>query len=285
MKRDFCTGSEWLYYKIYTGVKTSEVILLEKLFPVISFLKENAIIDKWFFIRYKDTDEHLRLRLHCNSLESVGNIISFFYPIFNELLETNIVWKLETDTYQREIERYGENTIVETESLFYIDSEMIINYIAVKSFFKNDEMQLLFSFLAIDNFLDTFSLTGKEKLLLLDELQLSFKNEFKADKQLRKEFDKHYRELSNDIIVVLTNKKIDDYPEIYNMIDEKGQKSKIIISAIIEKLETNLFNFLQDHIHMMINRQYTSRQREYECLIYDHLYRYYKTIQLKLDNK
>jgi hypothetical protein len=28
---------------------------------------------------------------------------------------------------------------------------------------------------------------------------------------------------------------------------------------------------------MMINRQFTSRQRQYETLIYDHLYRYYKT--------
>jgi thiopeptide-type bacteriocin biosynthesis protein len=62
MKRDFCIGSEWLYYKLYTGVKTADLILLEKLYSVILELKEKNLIIKWFFIRYKDTDEHLRIR-------------------------------------------------------------------------------------------------------------------------------------------------------------------------------------------------------------------------------
>jgi len=37
------------------------------------------------------------------------------------------------------------------------------------------------------------------------------------------------------------------------------------------------------HIDMMVNRQFTSRQRQYELLIYDHLYRFYKTQELKND--
>ncbi|WP_404827363.1 lantibiotic dehydratase C-terminal domain-containing protein [Flavobacterium frigoritolerans] len=43
-------------------------------------------------------------------------------------------------------------------------------------------------------------------------------------------------------------------------------------------LSISLSSFLMSHIHMMVNRQYTSKQRMYELLIYDHLYRYYKTI-------
>jgi hypothetical protein len=50
MKRDFCIGSEWLYYKLYTGVKTADLILLEKLYSVILELKEKNLIIKWFFI-------------------------------------------------------------------------------------------------------------------------------------------------------------------------------------------------------------------------------------------
>jgi hypothetical protein len=42
MKRDFCIGSEWLYYKLYTGVKTADLILLEKLYSVILELKEKS---------------------------------------------------------------------------------------------------------------------------------------------------------------------------------------------------------------------------------------------------
>ena len=39
MQRDFCLGSQWLYYKIYTGVKTADNILLEKIAPVITHLE------------------------------------------------------------------------------------------------------------------------------------------------------------------------------------------------------------------------------------------------------
>ena len=43
------------------------------------------------------------------------------------------------------------------------------------------------------------------------------------------------------------------------------------------KLQINMNSFLSSHIHMMINRQFTSRQRQYELVIYDHLFRFYKT--------
>ncbi len=285
MKRDFCIGSEWVYYKIYTGVKMADIILLEKLYPVISMLKQNTLIDKWFFIRYKDTDEHIRMRLHCTSIEMVSTVINSFYPVFNELIESDIIWKLQTDTYQREIERYGENTIIESESLFYFDSEMIVEYLAIKPYFINEETQLLFSFLVIDNFLNSFLLNNTDKLKLMNELQLSFKKEFQADKLLKKQFDKHYRELSNDIYSYMTKKSIEEYSELYDIVNNKNKNTSLLISAIRNNLQISLFDFLQSHIHMTINRQYTSRQRQYECLIYDHLYRYYKSVEFRPNRK
>ena len=43
------------------------------------------------------------------------------------------------------------------------------------------------------------------------------------------------------------------------------------------KIEIPINDFISSHIHMMVNRQYTSKQRMYELIISDHLYRYYKT--------
>lgn len=281
MKRDFCIGSEWLYYKIYTGVKIADVILLEKLYPIISSLKEKSIIDKWFFIRYNDSDDHIRIRFNCESIEKTTIVIHKLYPIFNELIEANIIWKLQADTYQREIERYGENTIVDSESIFFFDSEMILNYISLKPYFEKEETQLLFSFLAIDSFLDSFSLTITDKFSLLDDLQSSYKKEFEADKVLKKEFDKHYRELSFDINSFLTHEAKTEYIEIFNIILEKQKEIEPLVIQIKNNIQISLFSFLSSHIHMMINRQFTSKQRNYECLIYDHLFRYYKTILYK----
>jgi thiopeptide-type bacteriocin biosynthesis protein len=278
IKRSFCLGSEWLYYKIYTGVKTADVILTEKLYPIISLLQENKTITKWFFIRYNDPDDHIRIRFNCDSIEKVEIVIRALYPIFDELIQQDLVWKLQTDTYQREIERYGTSTIEASESMFHFDSEMIIQYSTIKPYLEDEKTQLLFSFLTIDSLLNSFSLNVSEKLEMMNNLQESFKNEFEASKQLRKEFDKNYRELGKDIELFLSHERQKEYEEIYSI--ALGKKSKIedIKSIIINNLQISKYSFLSSHIHMMLNRQYTSRQRTYECLIYDHLFRYYKKL-------
>ncbi|MEM8522751.1 thiopeptide-type bacteriocin biosynthesis protein [Flavobacterium sp. PL12] len=283
MKRDFCIGSEWLYFKIYTGVKTADLILTEKLFHIILDLKEEKTIDKWFFIRYNDLNEHIRIRFYCKTPENTSIVIAKIYPVLNKLLEQNIVWKVQTDTYQREIERYGENTMIDSETLFWHDSEMVLGYLALKSSFEKNEMQLIFSLTAIDSFLNSFSLTNTDKLFLMEELQTSFKNEFHAGKVLKNQMDTQYRQLSQVIKGFLSGTAINDHPEIFKLIQEKQNRTHKTILSINDNLQVPLSNFLMSHIHMMINRQYTSKQRMYELLIYDHLFRHYKMIENRLD--
>lgn len=279
MERAFCIGSNWSYYKIYTGVKTADAILLEKLYPVIQELKNENRIQKWFFIRYKDPDEHIRIRFYSEKLENTSIVISKLYPVLNVLLQENTIWKVQTDTYQRELERYGEKTIEESETLFWQDSEMILNYLSLKSTFIKNEMELIFSFLSIDSFLNSFSLDNIHKLVIMDKLQLSFKKEFNADKTLKKEMDKHYRELSHKTQFFLSSTALNDYPKIHKLIQEKQNQTITAILSIKDKLTILLPDFLMSHIHMMINRQYTSKQRMYELIIYDHLFRFYKNIE------
>lgn len=277
MKRNFAIGSEWLYYKIYTGVKITDTILIEKLYPIIEELKANNLIEKWFFIRYRDTDEHLRLRFYSPKKENLFQVIQYLYPVIEKLMAEDIIWKVQLDTYQRELERYGSATMETSESIFYYDSEMIVAYLALKPFFLEEETELLFSFLAIDSFLNVFSLPNKQKLDLLDKLQISFKKEFNATKILKKEFDKNYRSLSARIEAFINNQD-DEFLDVYQIINHKERNLKNLFSKETFQLEMDLNSFLSSHIHMTINRQFSSRQRHYECLIYDHLYRYYKSV-------
>nr|WP_235815379.1 lantibiotic dehydratase C-terminal domain-containing protein [Chryseobacterium sp. Hurlbut01] len=48
MKRTFTPGTEWLYLKIYTGVKTADLILEEAIQFVAKYLQKNNEISKWF---------------------------------------------------------------------------------------------------------------------------------------------------------------------------------------------------------------------------------------------
>jgi thiopeptide-type bacteriocin biosynthesis protein len=285
MNRVFSLGSEWVYFKIYSGYKIADVILLEYLNEKIAFLLSENSIKKWFFIRYNDSDSHLRIRFQVDKVDDVFHVVKELNSVFEDLLHKNLIWKVQNDTYLREIERYGLQTIDDSESLFYYDSEMMLNYLTLKNDFKNDKTQLLFSFLSIDSFLDAFSLSISEKLALLDNMQQGFKNEFNATKVLKSQLDKHYRELEKEISTAMNYDESYELSPLYEIIEEKSINIKPIVESIKGNLEINLNSFLSSHIHMMINRQFTSRQREYETLIYDHLFRYYKTCYYRKADK
>ena len=53
-KRLFIVGSEWVYYNIYVGPQSSDLVLIDVIKPFAEKLISKQIIDKWFFIRYKD---------------------------------------------------------------------------------------------------------------------------------------------------------------------------------------------------------------------------------------
>ncbi|MBF4494635.1 thiopeptide-type bacteriocin biosynthesis protein [Flavobacterium sp. MR2016-29] len=278
MQRDFSLGSQWLYYKIYTGVKTADTILLEKLEPIIAHLEQKKKIQKWFFIRYHDPKEHIRLRFLVDDTDNLAIIINSFQSVFKELMTENLVWKIQTDTYQREIERYGKETMYASEFLFWKDSKMILQYLSIKDSFSEKEMPLFFSFLAVDSFLNSFKLSSLEKLSLMSELQVAYKKEFEVDKVQKKQLDLKYRSLAPQIKQFLEGSIQNDFSEMYEVVNQKADKIRKTALEIRTKIEIPLNDFLASHVHMMINRQYTSKQRIYELVIYDHLYRYYKTL-------
>ncbi|AWK06354.1 hypothetical protein HYN56_19830 [Flavobacterium crocinum] len=284
MQRFFCLGSEWLYYKIYTGVQTTDLVLLEKLYPVILQLKKKKIIQKWFFIRYQDTDTHFRIRFLVENRKDLAKVIQMLYRPINDLIQENLAWKIQTDTYKRELERYGETTIEDSEFLFWKDSELVIQYLSLKKTFTKKEMELLFSFCSIDSFLNSFSLSILDKYNLMDSLQQSFKEEFGADKILKKELDKKYRELKDELGCFLRGETKKDFPDFFEIIEEKQNQIAEKILETKNAIQISIYDFLASHIHMMINRQYTSKQRMYELIIYDHLYRYYKTLKYEKKN-
>ncbi|UPZ17011.1 thiopeptide-type bacteriocin biosynthesis protein [Flavobacterium humidisoli] len=260
------------------------MVLLEKLYPVILQLKKKKIIQKWFFIRYKDTDTHFRIRFLVENRKDLAKVIQMLYRPINDLLQENLAWQIQTDTYKREIERYGEITIEDSEFLFWQDSELAIQYLSLKKTFAKKEMALLFSFCSINSFLNSFSLSILDKYNLMNRLQQSFKKEFDADNILKKELDKKYRKLVGEMGCFLAGETKKDFPDFFETIEQKQNQIAEKVLEIKNAIQIDLYDFLASHIHMMINRQYTSKQRMYELIIYDHLYRYYKTLNYEKTN-
>ena len=283
IKRNFTIGDSWLYYKIYTGPKTSDTILTSVLKPAIRTLFENKIIEKWFFIRYADPKQHLRIRFNYQNREYIGKIINILNDYFNEFIEDDLIWKIQIDTYQREIERYGSKTIHLSEDLFFHDSEMIIDFIdIIDDSVEGEELRWLFSIRAIDSFLNSFNLTDADKKNLLINLSDNFRKEFDVSKHLGKQLSNKFRIERSKIEQFMTFSSDDfsEYKPILDLLEKKNKNIANIAAALLDYrtkniLEIELSQLLGSYIHMLMNRLFKSKNRLHEMVCYDFLCRFY----------
>ncbi|MBW6483313.1 MAG: lantibiotic dehydratase [Vicingaceae bacterium] len=291
IERSFPLGSEWLYYKIYCGVKTADRILIEIIKPFSQQLLENQLIDCWFFIRYSDPENHLRIRFHFTDISKIGDVIHLFYNAVNKYQQSGLIWKIQTDTYQREIERYGITTMSLSEQLFYHDSISIVDFLSQIKSSKLEDIRWLFGINATDELLNTFNYSLEQKLILLESLKIGFAQEFNVNKEVKLQIDKKYRVNKNEIETILwSNEKISlEYQLAISLLKIKEKNTKPIIEEILERYQNEeellpLNDLLASYIHMLLNRLFKSKQRLHEMIIYDFMWRAYRSKLAKLKN-
>ena len=175
-KRNFMPGDEWLFFKVYCGVNTSDELLVKKILPLAHRLMKEKIIIRWFFIRYSDPDYHLRVRFLLNSTDNIGYVITKTRESLSTYLKTNEVYKVVIDTYQREIERYGANYIEISESIFHAGSECIATIL--KNLKDNSELRWQVAFLIVDSLFTSLGFNVKQKKEFIERTNDSFLREF-----------------------------------------------------------------------------------------------------------
>jgi thiopeptide-type bacteriocin biosynthesis protein len=278
MKRKFIPGSEWLYLKIYTGVKTADLILEEAVQPLVEYFQENGFISKWFFIRYHDPKPHLRVRFSINNINYYNEILDKINITFEQYIDSGEISIIQMETYSREIERYGENTIEEAETLFYKNSEFTLQCLHY-----DDEEKIIVSLFYIDEVLSKLNLSVQEKLDWIKDFNTAFKQEFNADKKLNSQLDKKYRGFKPKYSGFIQS---EEFSEERNYIIANIEESNLELQNIIhhhknQSLGISLQSFFHSIFHMNINRVFVSNQRLFEMVIYDYLLRYYKTESFK----
>ena len=279
-KRTFIPGSNWLYFKIYSGSTTATKLLTEVILPLCEGLLHESTIQQWFFIRYADPDPHLRLRFWCKDNSKIVQIITLFNRHLQFYVDQNLVWKIQLDTYKRELERYGINTMEASEKLFFYDSEMIANALNLAD---DKELKFLFVLKSIDQLLKDFGLTTNNKSQLVKNNGEAFKKEFFADKKLKKQLNQKYRDQRNQIESFLTLEQHETYQPLLDLIQKRSLRNQPEIEFIYnlqknQQLQVSIENLLSSYIHMHVNRFFDSRQRLYEMVCYDFLDRYYRSV-------
>lgn len=281
IQRIFVPGSEWLYLKIYAGENTLERILVRQLPIILRKLNKANLINKWFFIRYADPDTHLRIRFLTEGKASYGTVINVLYLVLNHFLKSNLIWKIQLDTYNRELERYGNSLIEEAETFFYIDSNCMLSIIKKIHICQNENYRWMIALKLIDQTLTDFSFDIQSKYQQMDRLAVSFKEEFGYNQYNSKQLNIKYRENKSIIESVLDNNVLDeDYNKLLPIIKKRSNNLRIMINELFIKInkrsnKITIEYLLTSYIHMMLNRLFKSKNRIYELVLYDFLRRYY----------
>ncbi len=281
VQRTFAPGTEWLYYKIFCGERLGDHILTHHMWPLIQELVAEDIIDQFFFIRFNENGHHLRLRFHAKRRLEIGSIMTRFSETIGRLEQANISWKTEIGTYQREIERYGANTIEIAERIFFYDSIAALKLLTKISGDEGEELRWQWLLALIDDLFDTLGFSIEHRLEFSERNRQLFFNEFGASKDLKLKADRKFRKYQPIIETVLNIGFSESYAALSEILEERKQKIGEVTADLIRKLDEgsrlSLDSFASSIIHMEVNRTLTSRQRFYEFLLYTFLSKHYKS--------
>jgi thiopeptide-type bacteriocin biosynthesis protein len=282
--RKFSPGSEWVYYKLYCGAKSADKILQEGIKPLIEQLSQESKIGKWFFIRYNDPDFHLRLRMHVTEAHNIGEVIRQVNAYLSPFEASGYIWKLQMDTYNREVERYGFNSMELSETLFCHDSNALLALLDNTWGDAREQVRWVWGLRAIDELLNCFQLSLQHKLALLTELKNAFAAEFNMDKLLKMQLDQKHRANKKIIEQIMdsSNDPLNELSPLIDIIKEKSVHIQPVTNAILDmdanvELQVPLADLLNSYIHMLLNRLFPSNQRLHEMVAYDFLFRYYQS--------
>jgi thiopeptide-type bacteriocin biosynthesis protein len=281
--RTFITGDEWLYFKFYCGVNTADHLIRDFFYPVITLFNKKAIINSWFFIRYSDPDFHLRLRIHIPDKQDLIFIVDIINQYSKPFLEQGLIWKIQTDTYKREIERYGDKSIEQIEQIFCFDSLMVMNSL---NYFTNDndaDLRWKFSLISLDSFNKCFHLEDEQLSVFYKNQVEYYAKEFGLNHILKVQLDKKFRNNRNNIEGLL-NGNVEHFIIPFSELNQiKLSLCLPIISALItmsldKTITIPIYDLISSCNHMMFNRIFRTKQRLYEFVMYYLLSKYYESL-------
>lgn len=290
----FHPGSEWLYCKIYCGRAAADRVLSDRVGPLVSELTESGAVDSWFFVRYRDPNPHLRVRIHTSSPELSLSVLPQVTSALHWTSTEDTVWRTQFDTYERETERYGGARGIElAEGLFRADSDAALTVIkaTVGRELANERWRI--ALVAVDRLLDDFGLTIAEKQAMVRGLELSTVNMFSQPRELRRLLGRAFRderEKIENIFAPAENGALRTFPNLGDVFARRSTQQASIVAKLLDfdranELSSPLATIIPSYLHMHINRLLKSDHRAHELLIYGLLSRWYESVRSRTGSK
>jgi thiopeptide-type bacteriocin biosynthesis protein len=290
LRRSFAPGSEWLFAKLYTGTATADRVLRDVVAPLARQALAGGMADTWFFIRYGDPDWHLRLRFHGDPAMLSGRLLPALHAAAAPQLDDGRLWKLQLDTYEREVERYGGPLgIVQTERLFQADSEAVLEILDMLEGDEGADVRWRLAFYGVDALLNDLRLDPAAKLEVLSRMRQGFAQEFatggeESAKALQVQLDQKFR-TERPKLDPLLDAGADPESPLAPALEVLARRSRAMAPILDEMrrlqdaklLDGSIADMAVSLAHMHVNRFIRSAARAHELVLYDFLYQTHRS--------
>ncbi|HYK05868.1 MAG TPA: lantibiotic dehydratase [Thermoanaerobaculia bacterium] len=280
VERTFPPTSRWLYLKLYTGTATADLVLRDVIAPLVSRAMESGAAERWFFIRYGDPQNHLRVRFGGAPVR-LQEIIVWLPELLDPLLAEGRISRWQLDTYEREVERYGGPEAMEiAERIFHADSEAVLAALDDLAGDSGVEWRWRLALVGIDRLLADFGFDLPGRRDVLSRLRRSFGIEFDIGPELTQQLAQRLRETGNELYDLVTAGVAPDHPLAAGMaaLDRRSANLAPLVAELraLEsrgELTAQLDQLVTSYIHMFVNRLIRSDARRHELVLYDLLHR------------
>jgi len=293
--REFTPGSEWHYLKLYGGAKLIDQFVASRGAVIGEELLRQGVITKWHFIRYSDPDFHLRIRFHrapgltpeqWSSWHEISAKISREVSLFTGSSRAITV---QSDTYVRELERYGAANIENSEQMFCHDSAAVSELMTYFNGNEGEDLRWKFALVSVDYMLEDFGLSVENKKRQITNLYHQFFTEFaglvpEERKMVDRILRQRYRVLKNTVEEMLIPDRSN--PELqpgFDIFRKRSIENCGCISQLKFENEEKRADFIASHIHMAMNRLFMVEHRKHELVVYSLLSNFYRSFVLRED--
>jgi lantibiotic biosynthesis protein len=283
--RRFPPGSEWLYAKLYSGSAGTDRLLLDVVRRVVAGCLEEGWADRWFFIRYADPHWHLRVRLHGTTEELWGRAAMLLREATAPFLDDGRLWRMQLDTYQPEVERYGgAEGLRWSEELFFVDSEAAISAMEPLSGDEGLDARWRLTLYGIDRLLDDLRLDVPVKLELARGQRRALAARLNVDASGTARIGSRFRELRGELDELLapSTGPGEVAPEAVEALATRSTRLAPIVEGLLDAERAGLLTrssqeLASSYAHLHVNRMLRDDHDMQELVLFDFLERLYRS--------
>jgi len=133
--------------------------------------------------------------MHLTRPESLAPLLTLVLSVVEPLSSSHAVWKVQFDTYEREVERYGGKQGIQiAERVFHADSEAVADIVKLSATDLDVDSRWLLALFGVHALLSDMRFDLSQKLSLMSGLRAAHDKMFRVDLQLKRDIGRKFRE-------------------------------------------------------------------------------------------